>query len=109
MNYTRPQLKNSSAGPRGRGGPAGACALALGSLVDSPEQLFNGAPQDVQSRPPLRARSLPGLSSSRIRQKARLGDRLRRFFFAQRHLQRGALLLPPGRSERRCSRCLARC
>ena len=73
-----------------------AAALALGALVDSPEELFSGTTQAAQvvvasceedERSSLGAASLPA-------KKETLRDKLRRFFFGQSSFMRGVVLLP---------------
>ena len=72
-----------------------AAALSLGSLVDSPEELFRGAPQaalvaiDVGEDG-----ERSGVKAAEPAQKEKLRDKLRRWFLGQPSFLRGVVLLP---------------
>ena len=98
MNLTREQLKKL--GKRAAATAAGlfaAFSLALGCVVDSPEELFSGAPQAAQvviaaaeGDEQIVAASTPVEPAK----KERLRDKLRRLFLAQPSIVRGTVLLP---------------
>lgn len=73
-----------------------AAALALGSVVDTPDELFSGTPQAAQvvlcaSAPDDCAQE--AVSAEPVK-KERLRDKLRRLFLAQPSVVRGIMLLP---------------
>lgn len=74
-----------------------AAALALGSVVDTPDELFSGTPQAVQVV--LAATQEDDCTSEAHAyagpvKKERLRDKLRRLFLAQPSVVRGVMLLP---------------
>jgi hypothetical protein len=74
-----------------------AAALALGALVDSPDELFTGTPQAAQvviAAAEEDARTVARSNLAEPSQKVRLRDKLRRLFFAQPSVVRGVVLLP---------------
>jgi hypothetical protein len=97
MKLTSAQLKK--AGKRAAATAVGllaAAALALGAVVDSPEELFSGSPQAAQvvlasAEEEDRASGAPAEEPAK---KERLQDKLRRLFFAQPSVVRGVVLLP---------------
>ena len=97
MNLTREQLKKL--GRRAAATAAGvlaAATLALGAVVDSPDELFSGAPQAAQvvlcasTQDDCAQEAVPATPA----QKERLRDKLRRLFLAQPSVVRGVVLLP---------------
>ena len=97
MNLTREQLKKL--GRRAAATAAGVLAavtLALGAVVDSPDELFSGAPQAAQvvlcasTQDDCAQEAVPATPA----QKERLRDKLRRLFLAQPSAIRGVVLLP---------------
>ena len=97
MNLTREQLKKL--GRRAAATAAGVLAavtLALGAVVDSPDELFSGAPQAAQvvlcasTQDDCAQEAVPATPA----QKERLRDKLRRLFLAQPSAVRGVVLLP---------------
>ena len=97
MNLTREQLKKL--GRRAAATAAGVLAavtLALGAVVDSPDELFSGAPQAAQvvlcasAQDDCAQEAVPATPA----QKERLRDKLRRLFLAQPSAIRGVVLLP---------------
>ncbi len=97
MNTTREQLKKL--GRRAAATAAGVLAavtLALGAVVDSPDELFSGAPQAAQvvlcasTQDDCAQEPVPAKPA----QKERLRDKLRRLFLAQPSAIRGVVLLP---------------
>jgi len=97
MNLTREQLKKL--GRRAAATAAGVLAavtLALGAVVDSPDELFSGAPQAAQvvlcasTQDDCAQETVPAKPA----QKERLRDKLRRLFLAQPSIVRGVVLLP---------------
>lgn len=77
-------------------GVLAAAALALGSVVDTPDELFTGTPQAAQvvlcaSAPDDCAQE--AVSAEPVK-KERLRDKLRRLFLAQPSVVRGVMLLP---------------
>ena len=97
MNLTREQLKKL--GRRAAATAAGVLAavtLALGAVVDSPDELFSGAPQAAQvvlcasTQDDCAQEAVPATPA----QKERLRDKLRRLFLAQPSIVRGVVLLP---------------
>ena len=98
MDLSKAQLKKL--GKRAAATAAGllaALSLALGSVVDSPDELFSGAPQAAQvviaaaeDDERIAAASAPAEPA----QKERLRDKLRRLFLAQPSAVRGVVLLP---------------
>lgn len=97
MNLTREQLKKL--GRRAAATAAGvlaAVSLALGAVVDSPDELFSGAPQAAQvviCAAEDDERAVVKHVSAKA-QKERLRDKLRRLFLAQSSIVRGIMLLP---------------
>ena len=96
MNLTREQLKKL--GRRAAATAAGVLAavtLALGAVVDSPDELFSGAPQAAQvvlcasTQDDCAQEAVPATPA----QKERLRDKLRRLFLAQPSVVRGIVLL----------------
>ena len=77
-------------------GIVAATALALGSLVDSPEELFQGAPQAqvVMAADDADERAGAKATSAEPAQKETLRDKLRRLFLSQPSIVRGVVLLP---------------
>ena len=78
-------------------GVLAAAALALGSVVDTPDELFSGTPQAVQVV--LAATQEDDCTSEAHAyagpvKKERLRDKLRRLFLAQPSVVRGVMLLP---------------
>jgi hypothetical protein len=74
---------------------AAACAvaavsLAVGSLADTPEELFSGSQQAPQAV----IANAEAAKAAEPNQKASLRDRLRRIFFTQPSVVRGLALLP---------------
>jgi len=73
-----------------------AVSLALGGVVDSPEELFSGAPQAAHvvicasDQDDCTAKA----TSAEPAKKERLRDKLRRLFFSQPSVVRGVVLLP---------------
>ena len=97
MNLTREQLKKL--GRRAAVTTAGvlaAASIALGTVVDSPDELFSGVPQTAQVV--LCASTQDDCSQEAVSvapaQKERLRDKLRRLFLAQPSIVRGVVLLP---------------
>lgn len=97
MNLTREQLKKL--GRRAAVTTAGvlaAASIALGTVVDSPDELFSGVPQTAQVV--LCASTQDDCSQEVVSvapaQKERLRDKLRRLFLAQPSVVRGVVLLP---------------
>jgi len=93
MNPTKEQLKKL--GKRAAATAAGiiaAVSLALGGVVDSPDELFSGAPQAAQV---VYCESCaPTSASTEPVKKERLRDKLRRLFLSQTSFVRGIVLLP---------------
>ena len=72
-----------------------AVALSLGSLIDSPEELFQGAPQAAQMAIDVGEDSeRSGVKAAEPAQKEKLRDKLRRWFLGQPSFTRGVVLLP---------------
>lgn len=73
-----------------------AVTLALGSVVDSPGELFSGAPQAAQVVVCAVSENdgVQDASTGVPRKKERLRDKLRRLFLAQPSVIRGVALLP---------------
>ena len=73
-----------------------AVSLALGGVVDSPEELFSGAPQaaHVVICAPDQDDCTASATSAEPAKKERLRDKLRRLFFSQPSVVRGVVLLP---------------
>lgn len=97
MNLTKEQLKKL--GRRAAATAAGiiaAVSLALGGLVDSPDELFSGAPQAayIAQCDSGADECIPAASSPESDRKERLRDKLRRLFLAQPSVLRGIVLLP---------------
>lgn len=97
MRLSSAQLKK--AGKRFTATAAGllaAISLALGGVVDSPEELFSGSPQAAQAVycVPAQDECSQELSPAEPAEKERLRDKLRRLFLAQPSVMRGVALLP---------------
>ena len=97
MNLTREQLKKlSRRAAATAAGVLAAVTLALGAVVDSPDELFSGAPQAAQvvlcasTQDDCAQEAVPATPA----QKERLRDKLRRLFLAQPSVVRGVVLLP---------------
>ena len=97
MNLTREQLKKlSRRAAATAAGVLAAVTLALGAVVDSPDELFSGAPQAAQvalcatAQDDCAQEAVPAKPA----QKERLRDKLRRLFLAQPSIVRGVVLLP---------------
>lgn len=77
-------------------GIAAAAALALGSLVDSPEELFQGTAQAqvVMAADDEDERAGAKATSAEPAQKEKFRDKLRRLFLSQPSIVRGVVLLP---------------
>ena len=73
-----------------------AFSLALGGVVDSPDELFSGAPQTAQVVLCASAQDVCIEESAPAApvKKERLRDKLRRLFLAQPSIVRGVVLLP---------------
>ncbi len=73
-----------------------AITLALGAVVDSPDELFSGAPQAAQVVLCATAQDdcAQEAVAAKPAQKERLRDKLRRLFLAQPSIVRGIVLLP---------------
>ena len=67
-----------------------AAALAIGSLADSPDELFTGSTQSAQ----VIASKAEVADTAEPEKKPTLRDRLRRLFLAQPSVVRGVVLLP---------------
>ena len=67
-----------------------AAALAVGSLVDSPDELFSGAPQSAH----VIAANADPVDTAAPEKKPTLRDRLRWLFLSQPSAVRGIVLLP---------------
>lgn len=97
MNLSLKQLKKL--GKKAAATAAGllaAATIALGSVVDTPDELFSGAPQAAQVVLCATAQDNCALeaTSSESAKKERLRDRLRRLFLSQPSVVRGVVLLP---------------
>ena len=99
MNLTREQLKKL--GKRAVATAAGvlaAAALAIGAVVDSPDELFPAVPQAAQVVICASAEDDECAAIAKTpaapAQKERLRDKLRRLFLAQPSVVRGVVLLP---------------
>ena len=98
MDFSKAQLKKI--GKRAVATAAGllaALSLALGSVVDSPDELFSGAPQAAQvviTAAEDDERIVTAIASAEPAQKERLLGKLRRLFLAQPSVVRGIMLLP---------------
>ncbi len=98
MKITSQQLKKF--GKKAAATAAGllaAAALVLGSVIDSPDELFTGTPQAAQvviAAAEEDERAAEKAVSAEPAQKERLRDKLRRLFFAQPSAVRGVVLLP---------------
>lgn len=97
MSLTKEQLKKL--GRRAAATAAGvlaAVSLALGAVVDSPDELFSGTPQAAQVV--LCASTQDDCAQEAVTakpaQKERLRDKLRRLFLAQPSIVRGIMLMP---------------
>ena len=77
-------------------GIAAAAALALGSLVDSPEELFQGTVQAqvVMAADDEDERAGAKAASAEPTQKEKFRDKLRKLFLSQPSIVRGVVLLP---------------
>jgi len=74
-----------------------AAGLALGGVIDSPDELFTGTPQAAQvviAAAEEDERAAEKAVAAEPAQKERLRDKLRRLFFAQPSIVRGVVLLP---------------
>jgi len=73
-----------------------AVSLALGGVVDSPEELFSGAPQaaHVVICAPDQDDCTAAATTAEPAKKERLRDKFRRLFFSQPSVVRGVVLLP---------------
>lgn len=97
MNLTREKLKKiGKQAAKTAAGLLAAVSLALGGVVDSPEELFSGAPQTAHV---VRCETdtddcLSTVASSASDKKERLRDKLRRLFLSQPSVVRGIVLLP---------------
>lgn len=97
MNLTKEQLKKfGRQAAKTVAGLLAAVSLALGGVVDSPEELFSGAPQaahvvycDVDAED-----CLSTATTSQTDPKVRLREKLRRLFLSQPSVVRGIVLLP---------------
>ena len=97
MNLTKEQLKKL--GKRAAATTAGiiaAVSLALGGVVDSPDELFSGAPQaaHVVICAPDQDDCATGAASAEPTKKERLRDKIRKLFLSQPSFVRGIVLLP---------------
>ncbi|MEA4915366.1 MAG: hypothetical protein VB061_12440 [Christensenella sp.] len=97
MDFSKAQLKKL--GKKAAAATVGllaAASLALGSVVDTPDELFSGVPQVAQVVLCASAQDdcAPEASSSEPAKKERLRDRLRRLFLSQPSILRGIVLLP---------------
>ena len=97
MDFSKAQLKKI--GKRAAATAAGllaALSLALGSVVDSPDELFSGALQAAQVILCASAQDDCAMETSPATpaQKEHLLDKLRRLFLAQPSIVRGIVLLP---------------
>ena len=97
MNLTKEQLKKL--GKRAAATTAGiiaALSLALGGVVDSPDELFSGAPQaaHVVICAPDQDDCATGAASAEPTKKERLRDKIRKLFLSQPSFVRGIVLLP---------------
>jgi len=98
MQITKEQLKKF--GKKAAATAAGllaAAALALGGVIDSPDELFTGTPQAAQvviAAAEEDERAAEKAVAAEPAQKERLRDKLRRLFFAQPSAVRGVVLLP---------------
>ena len=98
MQITKEQLKKF--GKKAAATAAGllaAAALALGGVIDSPDELFTGTPQAAQvviAAAEEDERAAEKAVAADPAQKERLRDKLRRLFFAQPSAVRGVVLLP---------------
>ena len=95
MNLTKEQLKKL--GKRTAATAAGivaALSLALGGVVDSPDELFSGAPQAAQAVVCAVQDDCTQDSAAEPAKKERLRDKLRRLFLGQPSVVRGIVLLP---------------
>ena len=97
MDFSKAQLKKL--GKRVAATAAGllaALSLALGGIIDSPDELFSGAPQATQVVLCASAQDdcADEIAPAAPAKKERLRDRLRRLFLAQPSVVRGVVLLP---------------
>ena len=97
MKQTEEKLKKF--GKRAAATAAGvlaALSLALGAVVDSPDELFSGTAQTAQAVYCVSAQEdcAQDASPTEPAKKERLRDKLRRLFFSQTSIVRGAALLP---------------
>lgn len=98
MDFSKAQLKKL--GKRVATTAAGllaALSLALGGIIDSPDELFTGAPQAahiVIAAAEDDERIVAASTSAEPAKKERLRDKLRRLFLAQPSVVRGVVLLP---------------
>jgi hypothetical protein len=95
MNLTKEQLKKL--GKRAAATAAGivaALSLALGGVVDSPDELFSGAPQAAQAVVCMVQNDCTPEPATEPAKKERLRDKLRRLFLGQPSVVRGIVLLP---------------
>jgi len=97
MDFSKAQLKKFAKRTAATtAGVLAAAALAIGAVVDSPDELFSGAPQAAQvvlcasTQDDCAQEAVPATPA----QKERLRDKLRRLFLAQPSVVRGVVLLP---------------
>ena len=95
MNLTKEQLKKL--GKRAAATAAGivaALSLALGGVVDSPDELFSGTSQTAQAVVCTAQDDCTQDLAAEPAKKERLRDKLRRLFLGQPSVVRGIVLLP---------------
>ncbi|HML67570.1 MAG TPA: hypothetical protein PKA81_04180 [Clostridia bacterium] len=98
MDFSKAQLKKlgKRVAPTAAGLLA-ALSLALGGIIDSPDELFSGAPQAayfVIATAEDDEQIVAASTSAEPAKKERLQDKLRRLFLAQPSVVRGVVLLP---------------
>ena len=98
MDFSKAQLKKlGKSAATTAAGLFAALSLALGCVVDSPEELFSGAPQAVQvviAAAEGDEQIVAASTSAEPAKKERLRDKLRRLFLAQPSVVHGIMLLP---------------
>ena len=96
MNLTKEKLKKiGKQAAKTVAGLLAAASLALGGIVDAPEELFTGAPAAQVVRCDTGADDcLTTAATSASDHKERLRDKLRRLFLSQPSIVRGIVLLP---------------
>ena len=96
MNLTKQKLKKiGKQAAKTVAGLLAAASLALGGIVDAPEELFSGAPAAHVVRCDTGADDcLTTAATSASDHKERLRDKLRRLFLSQPSIVRGIVLLP---------------